>query len=212
MPRTASSSPPTGSRLARACPTWARWTCWRVTYSSSSPSTRGPSSSCMRASLASPGKPLCFRALRVRARRRWCGRFWTRAPPTTRTSTPCWTQRAASTLTRGRSRYGRRAARKSVSPSNPAVGRTGTRPLPLGLVVLTEYFKGGRWEPRPLGRGELALALSSNTVPARERPAEVLATLARAVSKAEGFRSVRGSAKGAAKALLRLADGSRKGC
>ena len=33
-------------------------------------------------------------------------------------------------------------------PVPPSVARTGTRPLPLGLVVLTEYFKGGRWRPQ----------------------------------------------------------------
>ncbi len=92
-----------------------------------------------------------------------------------------------------------------------SVVRTGNRPLPLGLVVLAEYFKGGRWRPKRLGRGELVLALLSNTVPARERPAEVLATLAKAVSKAEGFRSVRGSAEEAAKTLLRLAAGPSRG-
>jgi len=96
-------------------------------------------------------------------------------------------------------------------PVHSSMGRTGTRPLPLGLVVLTEYFKGGRWRPQPLGRGELALALLSNTVPARERPAEVLATLAKGVAKAQGLRSVRGSAKGTAKMLLRLADEGPRG-
>ncbi len=90
-------------------------------------------------------------------------------------------------------------------PVHDSVARTGRPALPLGLVVLTEYFRGARWRPKPLGRGELALALLTNTVPARERPAEVLATLAKAVSKAEGFRSVRGSAAGAAQTLLRLA-------
>ena len=100
---------------------------------------------------------------------------------------------------------------KDRVPVSPALAPIGTEPLPLGFVVLTEYFKRGRWQPKALGRGELALALLTNTVPARERPAEVLATLARAVSEAEGFRSVRGSAKRAAEALLRLAEGASRG-
>jgi hypothetical protein len=88
---------------------------------------------------------------------------------------------------------------------------TGPVPLPLGVVVLTEYFKRARWRPKPVRGGELVLALLANTVPARERPVEVLGILARAVTKAEGFRSLRGSANGAAEAVLRLAERGVRG-
>ena len=91
-------------------------------------------------------------------------------------------------------------------PVTPTVARTGRRPLPLAVVVQTEFFKGSRWQPRPLTRGEVVLLLLTNTVPARERPAEVMATLARAVSQADGFRTRRGNAEGVAVAALRLAD------
>jgi hypothetical protein len=95
-------------------------------------------------------------------------------------------------------------------PVDPGVAPTGTRPIPLGLVVETEYCAGARWRPRPLTRGETVLALLSHTVPARERPTEVLATLSRATSGTQGFRSVRGSAESAAKALSRLADRGKR--
>jgi hypothetical protein len=95
---------------------------------------------------------------------------------------------------------------KTRVPIGRALAATGKVPLPIGIVALTEYCAGGRWRPRPLSRGELVLMLLTNTVPARERPAEVMATLVSAVAQAEGFRSVRGSAAGVAKAIMRLAD------
>jgi hypothetical protein len=96
-------------------------------------------------------------------------------------------------------------------PVDRTVGRTGRTPIPLGVVVQTEYCKGGRWKPRAMTRGEVVLALLSHTVPARERPREVMATLARAAAATTGFQSVRGSAARAAKSLLRLAEEARRG-
>ncbi len=96
-------------------------------------------------------------------------------------------------------------------PVSRALAPTGTRPLPLGVVVQTEYCRGGRWRPRPLTRGEVLLALLQHTVPARERPVEVLATLARAVLGTRGFRSVRGSAETVVQALSDLASGRKRG-
>ena len=87
-------------------------------------------------------------------------------------------------------------------PVGRAMARTGSRPLPVGAVVQTEYRRGARWKPRTLTRGEVVLALLSHTVPARERPAEVLATLARAAGGATGFASPRGSAASLARALF----------
>lgn len=89
-------------------------------------------------------------------------------------------------------------------PVSRAVAPTGRRPLPLGVVVETKYSKGARWSPRELTRGEVVLALLSHTVPARDRPAEVLATLARAARGALGLTSPRGSAAGLARVLLSL--------
>jgi hypothetical protein len=87
-------------------------------------------------------------------------------------------------------------------PVSRALARTGSRPLPLGAVVQTEYRRGARWKPRALTRGEVVLALLSHTVPARERPAEVLATLARAAAQARGLAGPRGSAAALSRVLL----------
>jgi hypothetical protein len=89
-----------------------------------------------------------------------------------------------------------------------SVSRVGKHPLSLGVVLVTEFCSGSRWAPEPMTRGEVVLALLSNTVPARDRPAEVMAALARAASEAEGFRTLRGNARGVALAALRLVGAS----
>ena len=88
---------------------------------------------------------------------------------------------------------------------HPVPRLRGRGPVPLGLVVETRYRPAGRWDPKPLSAGECVLALLANTVPARDRPAEVLAALARATQSARGFRSERGAASRTARALLALA-------
>ena len=45
-------------------------------------------------------------------------------------------------------------------------GLAGEEPLPVGAIVLTSYRPGAEWRPRRLSRGEGALALMSQTVPA----------------------------------------------
>ncbi len=81
----------------------------------------------------------------------------------------------------------------------------GRRPVPVGMIVETRYARHARWAPSPLSPGECVLALLANTVPARDRPAEVLAVLARATRRARGFRSDRGAASQTARSLIALA-------
>jgi hypothetical protein len=78
----------------------------------------------------------------------------------------------------------------------------GTRPLPVGLVAVSAYRHGARWRPRRLTPGQGVLALLANTVPARERPAEALAALQRAVANARVLKSLRGEASSVAEVLL----------
>lgn len=87
----------------------------------------------------------------------------------------------------------------------PVPRRRGRARVPVGLVVETRYVPDAQWDPVPLSAGERVLALLANTVPARDRPAEVLAVLARATGPARGFRTHRGPAGRAARALLALA-------
>ncbi|HEY1417134.1 MAG TPA: hypothetical protein VGF41_04490 [Myxococcaceae bacterium] len=99
-----------------------------------------------------------------------------------------------------------RAGHKERHPVPRVRGRG---PVPVGLVVETRYRPDGRWNPAPLSAGECVLALLANTVPARDRPAEVLFALARATESARAFRSDRGSASRTARALVALARGEQ---
>jgi hypothetical protein len=48
-------------------------------------------------------------------------------------------------------------------------GRVGTTPLPVKLVVATQYDEQARWEPKVLAPGQTVLRLLENTVCARKR-------------------------------------------
>ena len=71
----------------------------------------------------------------------------------------------------------------------------GARPLPVGLVVVSNYKVGAKWRPRSLSPGQGALALLDNTVSIRREPEKALHALTRAVSGAPILTGVRGEAK-----------------
>jgi hypothetical protein len=81
-------------------------------------------------------------------------------------------------------------------------GQTGTKPLPVGLVVVTRYRPDARWCPRRLSAGRTTLELLANTVPARRKPATVIATLDRAVSGTVALKGPRGEAEETATYIL----------
>jgi hypothetical protein len=86
-------------------------------------------------------------------------------------------------------------------------GSSATKPLPVGLVVVSEFREGTRgWHPRALTLGHGSLALLANTIPARSRPAEVLETLERVVRGATVLRGARGEAVEAARKILERAS------
>ncbi len=74
-------------------------------------------------------------------------------------------------------------------------GHFGVKPLPVGLVLISQFKSGGKWRPRTLTPGEGVLALLSHTVSARRNPERALATLQHAVSQARILRGTRGEAK-----------------
>ena len=74
-------------------------------------------------------------------------------------------------------------------------GRPGSKPLPVGLVVVSKYKPGAKWRPRKLTAGEGALALLANTVSARREPKTTLATLHKVVSRAPVLKGQRGEAQ-----------------
>ena len=81
-------------------------------------------------------------------------------------------------------------------------GKTATRPIPVGLVMVTEYKAGARWKPRQLSGGQAVLALLANTVSARRRPEKALGALQRAVADAPTLKGVRGEAEALAPSIL----------
>jgi hypothetical protein len=84
----------------------------------------------------------------------------------------------------------------------------GQAPLPVGLVVVTEYQPGARWQARLLSPGQALLALLNHTVAARSQPEHALTTLQRVVMQTKTIKSKRGEADQVTPALLRQLKGS----
>ena len=83
--------------------------------------------------------------------------------------------------------------------------RAGDGPLPVGLVVMSEFRSGGEWRPRRLSPGRGALAMLANTVAARRIPEVALATLHQVVTRAPIVASERGEASSVVEPILGLA-------
>jgi len=81
-------------------------------------------------------------------------------------------------------------------------GQSGTRPLPVGLVVMTQFKAGARWRPRKLSPGKGVLELLSNTVSARREPEKALVTLQHVVASAEVVKGARGECRDIVKSIL----------
>lgn len=81
-------------------------------------------------------------------------------------------------------------------------GVAGVKPLPVGLVVESEYRAGKKWRAQELSPGNGVLALLANTVSARREPEATLATLQQALSGARFLKGVRGEAKETASAII----------
>lgn len=81
-------------------------------------------------------------------------------------------------------------------------GQPGTKPLTVGLVLMTQYKDGARWRPRKLTAGKAVLELLFNTVSARRNPERALATLQRVTAEADVWKGVRGHATEIVPAML----------
>lgn len=81
-------------------------------------------------------------------------------------------------------------------------GCAGVKPLPVGLVVLSQYRPGAKWRPRQLSVGQGILELLDNTVPARRRPADVLGALGPVAADAQIIKGVRGEASDVVRSVL----------
>ena len=91
------------------------------------------------------------------------------------------------------------ARRTAVEVPEPKRGR---KPLPVGLVAVTNYQEGREWRPRVLTEGQAVLELMRHTVAARSRPKHALAALRNVVSTALSLKSARGQTTGVVDKLL----------
>jgi hypothetical protein len=80
----------------------------------------------------------------------------------------------------------------------------GVEPVPVGLVVISQYGPEAEWIPERLSAGEAVLGVLQHTVPAQERPEQSLAAIRKAISGAVTLHSQRGDAAGVAPKLLAL--------
>jgi hypothetical protein len=81
-------------------------------------------------------------------------------------------------------------------------GVKGREPLPVGLVVLTEYQAGARWQPRSLTPGRALLAMLDHIIAAREDPKFSLPILQQVATGARAIKTRRGEAGEVVKPLL----------
>jgi hypothetical protein len=93
-------------------------------------------------------------------------------------------------------------------PVDTGCGPAEGGPLPVGLVVMSEFRSGGQWRPRRLSPGRGALAMLANTVAARRIPEVALATLHQVVTRARIVASERGEASSVVEPILALCGAS----
>jgi|SRR5581483_9002839 len=93
-------------------------------------------------------------------------------------------------------------ARPKRCPIELLGGHSGTEPLPIGLIVVTQYQPGAQWRPRVLSAGQATLALLDNTVLARFQTQLALSIFQRTTPKVLTLKSKRGEAQSIASTLL----------
>lgn len=99
-----------------------------------------------------------------------------------------------------RSERGKVSARLSAEELG---GTRGAGALPVGCVAVTRYSVGARWDPRPMTRGEMALALLGHAIDVQARPTQVLERIVRALGPdVVGLQGDRGEAVAAAREIL----------
>jgi hypothetical protein len=83
-------------------------------------------------------------------------------------------------------------------------GRIAAEPVPIGVVVFTEYRTGAQWQPRELTLARATLGMLQHTLPALKRHEEALRVLRTAIEGAVLLEGERGEAAEVAPRLLDL--------
>jgi hypothetical protein len=92
--------------------------------------------------------------------------------------------------------------RQRDTPVESFGGVAADRAFPAEIIAVTRYERGAEWRPARRSPANGALALLSNAVPARERPAQTLAAVRRASADALVLEGTRGEAPATARDLL----------
>ncbi len=95
-------------------------------------------------------------------------------------------------------------------PAEAFGARTGSKALPIAVILDTHFRDGSRWRPKTVSRSMGVLSLLGNTITARLRPARNMPVLRQAVSNAVILKGVRGDAETTARDLLALMDTGHK--
>ena len=74
-------------------------------------------------------------------------------------------------------------------------GESGSKPLRVGLVIVSRYKPRARWRPQALSPAEGALALIENTVSVQRQPETVIDTLRRTIPDSTILKGVHGEAR-----------------
>ncbi len=90
----------------------------------------------------------------------------------------------------------------TVCPVERLGAKAGKGHLPIGLVVVSEYRRGAKWQPRPLSNGQAVLALLANVMSIRHAPEVTMPLLRQVVSAATLLKGVRGEADETADSIL----------
>ena len=93
-------------------------------------------------------------------------------------------------------------AQPKAFPVEMLGARAGTKPLPVGVVILSEYRRGAKWRPRRVTRGQAALAMLDRVMSKRHQPGAMLPALGQMVSGATVLKGTRGEAKEVVESVL----------
>ncbi|MDQ3221623.1 MAG: hypothetical protein M3Q26_12915 [Acidobacteriota bacterium] len=96
--------------------------------------------------------------------------------------------------------------KESDTPVESIGGIAGSDPLPVGMVLLTEFKAGAKWKPQILTTGEGIIEVLPHTVPIRFNPEFSLKVLQTMATGAIIVKSPRDDAKQFAKLLLNFFD------
>ena len=72
--------------------------------------------------------------------------------------------------------------------------RIGSQPIPIKMILITQYKKNGRWKPQIMKTGEGLMEVLKHTIPIRLKPEFVLNVLKKTASRAIITKSKRGEA------------------